>query len=251
MNITQREIFVNYWNDFFPNTPLPIVFYFSNDNDIPQKFEKPSSKKCVVADIVTVRNGRSIYFERNSNTCRGASRYFGFSNELRKDFNYFLSCGIEGEVEGERYKKHPELVEKTMGYMPPFEAPGKYLVFKRWDKVEENDLVQGVIFIAQADVLSGLFTLTNFDEDDPFGVSSPFSSGCASLVYYPFQESFKEYPKAVLGMFDVSARPYVSSEELSFALPMKKMERIIGNIEQSFLITKSWEKIQKRIKNYY
>jgi uncharacterized protein (DUF169 family) len=251
LTINQREIFINYWNDFFPNTPLPIVFYYTDDESVKLSYEAPKSNHCIVADISSVRNGRSIYLESNNLICNGAKRYFGFTNKIRDDFNYFLSCGIDGEVQGERYKKYPELVEKTMSSIPQFEAPGKYLVFKQWDKVDESDNITGVIFIVHPDVLSGLFTLTNFDEDNPFGVMSPFSSGCGSLVCYTYHESLKEFPKATLGMFDVSARPFVANDELSFSVPNKKMEKIIENIEQSFLITDSWSKIQHRIKKYY
>ena len=49
-------------------------------------------------------------------------------------------------------------------------------------------------------------------------------------------------------MLDVSARPFVSKDVLSFSVPMNKFVGMVGNIEESFLITKSWEKIQKRIK---
>jgi hypothetical protein len=48
-------------------------------------------------------------------------------------------------------------------------------------------------------------------------------------------------------MFDVSARPFVPADVLSFAVPMKKFIGMIDNMEESFLITGSWKKVQKRI----
>ena len=48
-------------------------------------------------------------------------------------------------------------------------------------------------------------------------------------------------------MFDVSARPYVPQEVLSFAIPMGKFTRMIENMEESFLVTPSWGKVQKRL----
>jgi hypothetical protein len=45
-----------------------------------------------------------------------------------------------------------------------------------------------VIFFAQPDVLSGLFTLANYDEADPNGVFAPFAAGCGSIVHYPYLE---------------------------------------------------------------
>jgi hypothetical protein len=48
-------------------------------------------------------------------------------------------------------------------------------------------------------------------------------------------------------MFDVSARPYVHSDVLTFAVPMAKFTGMVENIEESFLITPTWEKIRTRI----
>jgi hypothetical protein len=48
-------------------------------------------------------------------------------------------------------------------------------------------------------------------------------------------------------MFDVSARPHVPPDVLTFAVPMAKLVRMIGNAEESFLITESWRKVQNRI----
>ncbi|HET6364810.1 MAG TPA: hypothetical protein VFG02_07150 [Nitrospirota bacterium] len=54
-------------------------------------------------------------------------------------------------------------------------------------------------------------------------------------------------PRDVIGMFDVSARPYVPKETLTFAVPMNKFIRMVQNMEESFLITRAWEKVKKRI----
>ena len=105
-----------------------------------------------------------------------------------------------------------------------------------------------VIFFAPPDVLSGLFTLANFDVSGPAGVICPFSAGCGSIVQYPYLEKESDCPKAVLGMFDVSARPYVSKDVLTFSIPINKFVTMIDNVEQSFLITQSWGKVHKRIK---
>ncbi len=43
-------------------------------------------------------------------------------------FEYFLSCGIPGKLEGERYKKTPALV-KDLKHQPPFCRANQYIVF--------------------------------------------------------------------------------------------------------------------------
>ncbi len=55
-------------------------------------------------------------------------------------------------------------------------------------------------------------------------------------------------PIAVLGMFDVSARPFVSGDILSFAVPVHKFIKMVENISENFLKTKSLRNVQMRIK---
>ncbi len=167
---------------------------------------------------------------------------------MRPNFEYFLSCGIPGELEGERYKKSPELVKEHLKHQPPFEAPGQYIVFRRWDMLtKQDDDPAVVVFFAPADVLSGLFTLANFDEADPYGVITPFGAGCASIVDYPYRELGSQRPRAILGMFDVSARPCVPPGALTFAVPWPKFVRMVDNVRESFLITETWNKVRGRI----
>jgi len=104
-----------------------------------------------------------------------------------------------------------------------------------------------VIFFACPDVLSGLFTLANFEESEPNGVFTPWSSGCGSIVTYPFLEKDSARPRAVIGLFDVSARRRIPENTLSFSVSMRKFERMVRNMEESFLTTDSWKAVQKRI----
>ena len=72
-------------------------------------------------------------------------------------------------------------------------------------------------------------------------------SGCASIVDYPYHESRSEHPRAGLGLFDVSARSCVPAEVLTFAIPWVKFVSMVDNMEESFLITKSWDAVHARI----
>ena len=104
-----------------------------------------------------------------------------------------------------------------------------------------------VIFFATPDVLSGLFTLAGFDETRIEAVIAPFGAGCATIAQYPYLQGQMENPRAVLGLFDVSARPFVDEDVLTFAVPIGKFERMVGNMDESFLITGSWAKVRRRI----
>ena len=205
--------------------------------------------RCVIGALTKVRKGESLAFDVNAVGCPGGRKYLGFSDTLMPEFEYFLSCGIPGKLEGERYKKTPEMVKELMEkHMPQLKSPGKYIIFKRWDNLEPGDEPDVVICYARPDVLAGLFTLTSFDEVEQDKVITPFGSGCSSIVQYPYMEKDQERPRAVIGMFDVSARPFVEEDVLTLSTPLSKFRWMIDNMEESFLITESWKKIQKRIK---
>ena len=80
---------------------------------------------------------------------------------------------------------------------------------------------------------------------------APFGSGCSAIIYYPLQELNNSALRPILGMFDVSARPYVPVNILSFAIPWPKFVTMVGDMDESFLITDSWKKIRKRIDRTY
>ena len=247
MDMKTKEEFIGLWSRYFSGTELPITFYYTDQEGRAELAEPPSGHRCVICDLSRVRKGQSLCFTDDTVGCGGGKRYLGFAQDIMPNFEYFLSCGIPGKLEGERYKKSPELVKEAMNKAPQFNAPAKFVVFKRWDQLEESDDPQVVIFFAEADVLSGLFTLANFDQIDPNGVFAPFAAGCGSIVHYPYLEKNSEHPRGVLGMFDVSARPCVPKQVLTFSAPMNKFVSMIQNMEESFLITPSWGKVRTRI----
>ena len=248
METKLKEKFMNLWKKYFNSAELPITFYYTDEEGYAEKVKPGSVTRCVIGALAKVREGQSLAFDVDAVGCPGGKRYLGFTETLMPDFNYFLSCGIPGKLEGERYKKTPEMVQEYMAkHVPAMKAPGKYIVFKRWDKLDEADSPEVVIFFAEADVLSGLFTLASFDEAAQNMVIAPFGSGCSSIVQYPYVEKSSENPRAVIGMFDVSARPFVPRGTLTFAATMSRFTRMIDNMEESFLITPSWKAVQKRI----
>jgi hypothetical protein len=54
-------------------------------------------------------------------------------------------------------------------------------------------------------------------------------------------------PRCVLGLFDVSARPHVGVDELTFSISIQRFEQLVSYMDESFLITHSWEKVRSRM----
>jgi len=247
MDAKFAALFINRWNEYFSGADLPICYYYTDQVQEGDRKETTNVDRCLIGNLNRVQDGFSFVYDAKTPGCSGGKRYSGFSKKLRPHFEYFLSCGIPGELEGERYKKSPQLVEEYLKNHPPFEAPGKYLIFKRLDKLSQEENPFAVVFFATPDVLSGLFALANYDRSDPYGVITPMGSGCSSIISYPFQEASSEHPRCVLGMFDVSARPCVPENKLTFAMPMQRFEQMVLNMDDSFLITNSWALIKKRL----
>jgi hypothetical protein len=240
------DYFTTRWQKYFTGADLPICYFYTNEVREEDLRETEIVDRCLIANLERVQAGLPFVIDAHTPVCSGGIRYTGFSKELSANFEYLLSCGIPGELEGERYKKSPELVKDYLKF-PPFEAPAKYLVFKRLDKLAPDEEPFVVIFFATPDVLSGLYGLANYDYPDPHGVIAPMGSGCLSIISYPFHEAGSENPKCVLGMFDVAPRLYVPQNTLTLSMPMKRFEQMVRNMDESLLITNTWESLRKRL----
>lgn len=251
MDMQMKERFSELWKKYFPGAELPVAFWFGENAEGTEKLTLPKEHRCLLGDLAPVRQGKALRFDEYTIGCQGGKIHCGFSDKQMPDFEFFLSCGIPGKVEGERYKKTPELVKEYLKRQEPFSAPEHYLVFKRFDQLGWGDQPIAMIFFAPPDILAGLFTLANFAEADLDGVHCPFGAGCASIIKYPMLEQKTERPRAVLGMFDISGRPFIKNTELTFAVPMGKFTAMVNDMEESFLTTKSWAFVQRRIENMF
>ncbi|MDI6809127.1 MAG: DUF169 domain-containing protein [Candidatus Eisenbacteria bacterium] len=247
MDAKFSKFFVSRWKKYFPGAELPICYFYTDEAREDNIKETKNIDRCLIGNLKRVRKGFPFVYDAQSPGCSGGKRYCGFQQQLMPNFEYFLSYGIPGEIDGERYKKSPELVRAFMQRCPPFKAPAKYLVFKRWDKLGKGEEPFAVIFFTSFDLLSGLFTLANFDRADNEAVFAPMGSGCASIVGYPYLEAKSENPRCVLGMFDISARPHVPKNSLTFTTPTRRFKEMVLNMDESFLTTESWRTIKKRL----
>jgi uncharacterized protein (DUF169 family) len=226
----------------------PLGAFFSNDKPGTGLSPKEKGHVCMFALLKRARQkGETVYFDAEHVGCFGGGFYMGFQATAMPNIEYFLSCGIPGKMEGERYIKTPEIARKYFASAQPRKAPAKYCLFKRLDKLASAEEPEVVIFFATPDVLSGLFTLTNYAAERMDAVRIPFSSGCGAILSHPLKEAEMKNPQAILGLFDVSARPFVEPNVLTLAMPTKLFLSLLDNLDESFLITKSWETVRKRI----
>ena len=238
------------WKQFQETLGLkesPLGIYYTNDQ--PDGITaKPGIHMCMIGLLQNARKkGKIVYFDKNHFGCPGGAYYMGFFETPMPNIEYFLSCGIPGEMEGERYIKTPERAREYFARRIPRRAPATYCVFKPIEKFQSEEKPEVVVFFASPDILSGLFTLTNYAMERTDAVYAPFGSGCGAIFTYPLKETAREQPRAVLGMFDVSARPMVEKDVLTFAMPYSLFLKLLENVSGSFLETESWKKVLKRI----
>jgi uncharacterized protein (DUF169 family) len=230
----------------------PLGIYYTNDKPegvTPKEGMKEGISGCMIGLLQNARKkGKTVYFDKGHFGCPGGAYYMGFLESPRPDIEYFLSCGIPGQMEGERYIKTPELAREYFRKMKPKPAPATYCVFKPIEQFQQGDVKPEVVtFFSSPDILSGLFTLANYALETTEAVYTPFGSGCSTILTYPLKEAEKEQPRAILGMFDVSARPMVERDILTLAMPYSVFLGLLENVSGSFLQTESWKRVLQRI----
>ena len=250
MDLVIKEKFIEKWANYFPVSDLPLVSYYADDlNDarFPQK-PKPNKRgyTCIFSQLAPVRLGKPRAFNQDNFGCWGASGTLGFGEEpTPEDVDHMVDFLINVE----KFKKSKEHVMGMLAANPPMPAQGKYLIFKRWDLLSESDTPQVVLFFCTPDAIAGLHTLANFDTMGPHGVMAPFGSGCDSFIGFAMKELNSDKPKAVIGLLDPPARACVKPNLLSFSIPWPKFVTMLENMDECFLNTYIWEKIQKRMKS--
>ena len=208
---------------------------------------------CVVAMLTAAAKGRTVVFGRRTCGCPGGMAGLGYGNpypHFPGGFEYFLSCGRgEGYPEGEGYKKTPELVEEFLKGMPFTDIGPKYIVAKPLDKVDqEGETPIIIVFYANADQLSALVVLANYGRGSNDNVIIPFGAGCQSACLLPMDQANQPQPKAVVGMTDISARPFIDADLLSFSVPLAMFREMEDNVPGSFLDRHDWKKVERRLK---
>jgi len=226
----------------------PLGIYYTNDK--PEGITpKEGITGCMIGLLQSARKkGKTVYFDKSHFGCPGGAYYMGFRDLPMPNIEYFLSCGIPGQMEGERYIKTPELAKKYFGMIKPRPAPFTYCVFKPIEQFLQGAVKPEVVaFFASPDILAALFTLTNYALEKTDAVYTPFGSGCSAILTHPLREAEKDQSRAILGMFDVSARPMVEKDVLTFAMPYSVFLKLLENVSGSFLQTESWKKVLQRI----
>lgn len=232
-----KNLFIeNFTQAFGHCAELPIVFWYS---DVPIGLTTKVNS-CFFKGLKEVRLGEVRSFGVDTIGCGGGKFYTGFS-EMPQMVPDFVSLK-------EKYKKSPEMVVDFLDHLKVPKAAKQYLHFSRIDQIDNFDAIEGVLFLATPDVLSGLVTWAYFDNNEESAVVSLFGSGCSAIVTQSVLENQKGGRRTFLGLFDPSARIHFEQNLLSYVIPMSRFSQMYHTMKESCLFdTHAWTKVKDRI----
>jgi uncharacterized protein (DUF169 family) len=221
-------------------------------------FKEGSMRGCGASLLVAAsKKNRLAFFDRNSFGCPGGGTGLGFGDRYG---NFRIECllstgneeiaaqmGNRGSYmsEGERFYRNSKLARKWVDSLPMTDVSTKYVVFKPWEKVTEQDEPELVVFFVNADQLSALVVMADFNRGTNQSVTAPFCAACQSILF-GFAEAKKENPRSVIGFFDISKRSIVDREILTLTVSLKMFQEMEASVEDSFLKLHVWRKLQER-----
>jgi hypothetical protein len=245
MNI--KQFIENFREAFGEAAGLPVAFWYSDE----PVAATPKIEGCFFKGMRSVRDGQPMSLNADNIGCGGGRFYTGFA-PMGAHVPTFVSLK-------EKYKETPEMVVDHIERSEVPVAAGKYLNLARIDTFDEIatggevgrggfDGIEGLIFFATPDILSGLTTWAWFDNNADDAVTTRFGSGCSTIIADPVRENRCGGRRTFIGCFDVSVRPFIAPDELSFTIPMSRFREMLGTMRSSSLFgTSAWQKIRHRI----
>ncbi len=201
---------------------------------------------CVIALLNAASKGKVAALSDRTTVCQGGKAGTGFQPFKTGTIEYFLSVGGKGPKPGEFYKESPELALDYIESLPSI-TPKEYLLFKPLSAVVEEDKIETIVFLVNADQFSGLVTLANYDQPTQDNVKIKFGSGCAQSILYSLADSEEGKDTCMIGLTDPSARKCIDKDILSFSIPYERYLEMEEKASGSFLSTDTWNTIKKRI----
>jgi uncharacterized protein (DUF169 family) len=254
----------------------PVALLWTNDRPDEALQFHPDKWGCVMAMFAQAATGKTAVFDRQTFGCIGGGVGLGFGNQYVnwrggiECFYGFLSNGnaerensseiaqqiaqtgrkvaVERFLHGEGLVKSPELAKVFVDSMPMVDIPDRYVVFKPLSSVNElKEQPRVVIFPVNADQLSALVSLANYDRGTLDAVIIQPVAGCQSIGILVYKEAVSTRPRAVIGLTDIAARTYTAPtlghDILTFSVPLRLFREMESNVQGSFLEKETWHSL--------
>ena len=163
-------------------THQPVAVYKTHQPPEGSLTMTEESHGCVIALLAAAAKGKTAAFQENTIGCPGGKAGLGFTPLKPGFMSEFLSTGNDARP-GMRYKETPDLADDYMQGLP-HTPPPECLVFQPLEQVSEASNPLAVVFLVNADQLSGLITLANYDRPTQDHVKVLFGAGCVQSILY-------------------------------------------------------------------
>ncbi len=250
----------------------PVVTLWS-DTAPPEAVRFAKGKRgCLMGLLAAAAKGKVCAVDRETFGCPGGGVALGYGNQYEnfpggvECFTHFLSSGNRGfpkgeavaaqmagkapehfvkeYLDGERYVKSPPLVDDFIDALGFMDIP-HVTVFKPLGALEAGEVPVSITFFCTPDQLSALVVLSNYHRKGIENVVAPFAAGCQSVGILTYRQRDAADPKAVLGLFDISARKVAKStlgdNLLSVSMPFALFLQLEQEADESFLTKGNWK----------
>ncbi len=224
--------------------------------------EKKRDFRCMFQFLgITRAKGTAAVFDADNFGCPGLRYYLGFIDRLPSFNHFFTSTGFPGVFNGERFFPSPSSSKRRSLEIGRIEPKGAFVVFEPMEHVSADTEPELVVFFENPETISGLAGLVSFAADDADSVYAPFASGCGSVFSWPMKLKREGAKKAVLGVFDPAARPWMKPGEMTLSIPYPLFVRMLASFKKSFMYTDrirsgiirdaipGWPAVRKRARN--
>lgn len=230
------------WQRYFPNNEQPIAVFYSDSLHGAEYPQKPADNQrgytCIYAQLSRIHRGIPLAFDTDNLGCFGAMKsiYGGYNEDAE----------VKLLVEIERFKKDRDCVHAMCQVNPIARPRGRYIVFKPWNTLTEEDDPEIVCIFAKPDVISALHTWASFDVSRLDNVIVPHGAGCEVMLTFAFTETESQQPRCILGGMDTAMRGCLKPDIQTFSITYKRFEEMISFANQSFLDTYIWHPLKNR-----
>lgn len=255
----------------------PVALLWADEKPADARQFTPGKWGCAVVMFAQAALGRTAALSRETMGCRGGGVGMGFGEVYRETpggiecFYRFLSSGNAGDeagmavaaamegrmspeartsfLEGEGYLKSPEVAKAFVDALPTLEIPARFVVFKPLEQVDrQREQPISISFLANPDQISALVVLASYGRKTSENVTAPFGAGCHAIGILSYREAERNPPRAVMGLFDISARRNVAHlidpDVLTFTVPLTMFDEMEQNASGSFLERETWRSLQ-------
>lgn len=231
---------------------------------------------CLMFHLVAAAKGHTAAISCSSFGCVGGGVGMGFGNCYLdfpggcESFYRFLADGnlndpvgrqigegmvahghnkmAEDFLHGERYVKDAEATKRFVEALPICKIPAKYVIMRPLSEGDfQNEELRSITLLVNPDQLSALVVLANYAHPERENVGIPFAAGCQIMGIFMYRERERDYPRALIGLTDLSARKNVrrtlGKDMFSFSMTPEMFIEMENNIENSFLSRPTWQEL--------